>query len=234
MNRADRSGHEDPAQPPLDSPAFGVPASGTAAAPATTTASTINPPPAPAVSTAGDASPVSGRPDAELAALLRIRRKPVRIVGAPPDPATAREPAEVLLRALPVAGVNRRRVGWLVGIAISAWIVAVFARQVGEASAAATRADVVRADNATLAAEVAGLQHERDVVQQRPFIEFQARAYGLGNAQDRRFSLAQNAPPLASNAPGSASVRLIADPPAQSPLDSWLSALFGPSRKVTR
>ena len=77
---------------------------------------------------------------------------------------------------------------------------------------------------------MAALQHERDVVQERSFIEFQARKWGLGNAQDQRFTLAQNAPPLPSNAPGSASVRLAPDPTPQTPLEAWLALLFGPSR----
>ena len=117
-----------------------------------------------------------------------------RVVGAPVHPEQARPPSEVALRALPVAGVSRRRIGWIGGVVISVWIVAVFARQVGEASAAAARADHVREDNAALAAQVAALQHERDVVRERSFIEFQARAYGLGNAQDQRFILDMNGP----------------------------------------
>ena len=160
----------------------------------------------------------------------RPARPPVRIVGAPTPPETARDPAEVALRALPVAGVNRRRMAWLIGIAVSIWIVAVFARQVGEASAASDRADRVRADNAALSAQVQALQHERDVVQQQSFVQFQARAYGLGTAEEKRFTLSANAPPLPSDAPGSASVRLAPAPTPQTPLDSWLSLLFGPSR----
>lgn len=157
-------------------------------------------------------------------------RLPIRVVGAPPDPEKVRASAEVALRALPVAGVSRRRMGWLGGAMISLWIVAVFARQVGEASAAGARADHVRADNAALSAEVAALQHERQVVQERSFVEFQARAYGLGNAQDQRFSLAQNAPPVPPDAPGSASMKLALTPVTQAPMDAWLALLFGPSR----
>jgi hypothetical protein len=167
----------------------------------------------------------------ELSKLVASRRrKAVRVVGAPPAPEQVRPPAELALRSLPVAMVNRRRAGWAIGVLVSVWIVAVFARQVGDASAAASRADQVRVGNAALAQQVAALQHEREVVQDRAFIEFQARGYGLGNAQDQRFTLAQNAPPLASNAPGSASVRLAPEPTPVSPLDSWLSLLFGPSR----
>jgi hypothetical protein len=113
---------------------------------------------------------------------------------------------------------------------VSLWVVADFARQVGDASAAADRAAQVRAENAALTARVEALQHERDTVQQQTFIQFQARAYGLGTAQEKRFTLAANAPALPSDAPGSASVRLAPDPTPQTPLDAWLSLLFGPGR----
>ena len=178
----------------------------------------------------GPDAPAPAEPRSAAIAPARAGRAPVRVVGAPAYPDTTRQPAELALRRLSVAGVSRRRMGWIAGIVISFWIVAVFARQVGQASAAATRADQVRADNATLSAEVAALQHERDVVQERSFIEFQARAFGLGNALDQPFTLAANAPSLAPNAPGSASVRLTAVPAPQTPLNSWLALLFGPSR----
>ncbi len=157
-------------------------------------------------------------------------RLPFRIVGAPPPADVVRDPADVALGALPIAGVNRRRMAWIVGIAVSVWIVAVFARQVGQASAAGDRAAQVRADNAALSAQVAALQHERDVVQQQSFVQFQARAYGLGTAQEKRFTLSQNAPALPSDAPGSASVHLTPASAPQTPLDTWLAMLFGPSR----
>jgi hypothetical protein len=176
---------------------------------------------------ADDAPAVSPGPEAPS----RIRRRLVRIVGAPPEPGVTRPPAEVALRALPIAGVSRRRMTWVLGVVISLWIVAVFARQVGEASAASARADQVRADNAVLAATVTALQHERDVVQERSFVEFQARAFGLGNARDQPFTLAPDAPPLPANAPGSAALQLVPTPAPQTPLDSWLALLFGPARE---
>jgi cell division protein FtsB len=160
------------------------------------------------------------------------RDRPARhvdTVSAAADPG-APESLEASLRALPVAGVSRRRLAWIAGAVVTIWVVAVFARQVGDASAAADRAAEVRAQNNALAAEVAALERERDTLQQRSFVEFQARAFGLGNARDRRFTLTANAPSLAPDAPGSASVRLGSMPEAQSPLDSWLSLLFGPTR----
>jgi hypothetical protein len=156
--------------------------------------------------------------------------RPDRAESTPQSPEGPRQPADAALRALPVAGMSRRRFGWLAGIALSLWIVAVFARQVGEASAAADRADQVRVENAALASQVAALRHERDVVQQRTFIQFQARAFGLGDAHEQRFTLAANAPALASDAPGSASIAMTGEDSPKSPLDSWLSLLFGPTR----
>jgi hypothetical protein len=171
-----------------------------------------------------------GSGDPVEAARTRRLQLPIRVVGQPTPPDAERDPNEVALRALPVAGVNRRRMAWLVGLAVSLWVLAVFARQVGEASAAGDRAAQVRADNTALATQVEALQHERDVVQRQTFIQFQARAYGLGTAQEKRFTLAANAPSLPSDAPGSASLRLAPEPTPQTPLDAWLSLLFGPQR----
>jgi hypothetical protein len=168
-------------------------------------------------------------PDPTPRELSSAHRRPVRVVGTPP-PTSAAEPAEAALRSLPVAGISRRRLAWIAGVVVSVWVVAVFARQVGEASAAAARADGIRADNDALATQVAALQHERDIVQQRSYVEFIARGYRLGTARDQAFTLAPNAPPLSADAAGSAAHRVGAPEASQAPLDSWLSLLFGPSR----
>jgi hypothetical protein len=185
---------------------------------------------APSGATEDSGDPVASTRETDEQARTRRLQLPIRVVGHPMPPEAERDPTAVALRALPVAGVNRRRMAWLVGIAVSLWVVAVFARQVGQASAAGDRADQVRADNAALATQVAALQHERDVVQQQTFIQFQARAYGLGTAQEQRFTLAANAPALPPDAPGSASLRLAPEPTPQTPLDAWLALLFGPGR----
>lgn len=260
MHRAEWPDRADSASPPLDVPDSTIPTDATeaeaavqapdavaavqatdatdalAAAGATTSVDAADAPAA-AGSEEGDLnrddSPTAGadvQPAQGAASPAEKLRPIIRVVGAPPEPEAVREPADVALRALRIAGVDRRRVGWIIGAVISVWIVAVFARQVGEASAAATRADHVRSQNAAIATQVAALQRERDVVQERSFVEFQARKWGLGNAQDQRFTLAQNAPPLPSHAPGSASVRLAPEPTPQTPLEAWLSLLFGPSR----
>ncbi len=134
------------------------------------------------------------------------------------------------LAGLPIAGITRRRVAWLLAAAVSIWIVFVFARQVGDAGAAAGRAERLRIDNSALVSQVDGLQRELDLIQRQAFIEQQARAYGLGGKAERPFTLGPDAAPLPADAPGSASVRLGAKSVPTSPLEVWLDLLFGPSR----
>ncbi len=130
------------------------------------------------------------------------------------------------LSALPIAGITQRRVAIVLGALIAAWIVLLFARQVGEASAASGRAEAMISENAVRHAEIAGLERELDRIQQRRFILQQARAHGLGGHTEIAFTLDRDAPPLPPDAPGSAALRVGA-PTAVSPLESWLSLLFG-------
>ena len=134
------------------------------------------------------------------------------------------------LSGLSIAGLSRRRVAWLLAAIVSVWIVAVFARQVGDAAAATDRADRLRLDNATLVSQVDDLQKELDLIGRQSFIEQQARAYGLGDRGERPFTLGPDASPLPADAPGSAAVRLGAVAEHSAPLDAWLDLLFGPSR----
>jgi hypothetical protein len=130
------------------------------------------------------------------------------------------------LGALPIAGITQRRLAILLGALVAAWIVLLFARQVSDASAAASRADAMIADNAVRHAQIAALERELDRIQQPRFILQQARAHGLGGHNEIAFTLDPDAPPLAANAPGSAALRVGA-PVSVSPLESWLSILFG-------
>ena len=130
------------------------------------------------------------------------------------------------LSALPIAGITQRRMAIVVGVLIAAWIVLLFARQVGDASAASSRAEAMISENAVRHAEIAGLERELDRIQQRRFILQQARAHGLGGHNEIAFTLDADAPPLPPDAPGSAALRVGA-PAAVSPLESWLSLLFG-------
>lgn len=133
------------------------------------------------------------------------------------------------LADLPVAGLTRRRIALLIAALVAAWVIVLFARQVGEASEASTRADQMRAQNEVLAADVAALEQEVALIQRQAYIEQQAREYRLGAPRERPFILADDAPPLAADAPGTAATRLGADAGAATPLDSWLDLLFGES-----
>lgn len=148
--------------------------------------------------------------------------------GQPPAPATFQPfgPGGPDLSALPIAGITQRRVAIVLGALIAAWIVLLFARQVGDASAASSRAEAMIAENAVRHSEIAGLERELDRIQQRRFILQQARAHGLGGHKEIAFTLDVDAPPLPLDAPGSAALRVGA-PNTVSPLESWLSLLFG-------
>jgi len=130
------------------------------------------------------------------------------------------------LAALPIAGITQRRMAILLGALVAAWIVLLFARQVGDASAASSRAEAMIVENAARHAEIAALERELDRIQQRRFILLQARGHGLGGHNEIAFSLDPDAPGLPADAPGSAALRVGA-PAAVSPLESWLSILFG-------
>lgn len=132
------------------------------------------------------------------------------------------------LSVLPVVGINRRRLAFLGAAFATVWIVIIFARQVGEASAASGRVEQLRQDNAQLATDVEALEREFELIQGEPYILLQARAYGVGGPRDIPFSLSER-PDLPEDAPGSAAVRLGAQPEPDTPLESWLSLLFGPS-----
>jgi hypothetical protein len=150
----------------------------------------------------------------------------------PFDPSDAPEAGGRPLDGLSVAGITRRRAAIALAVLVTVWIVAVFARQVGDASAATVRADQIRAENVEIAANVADLRSELQLIQTEPYIVQQARGYALGGLRERPFVLAGDAGPLPSDAPGSAGLRLGARSETRSPLDSWLSVLFGPDPGV--
>lgn len=144
------------------------------------------------------------------------------------DNGAARSLAErVDLTGLSIAGITRRRVAWVAAGLLSIWIVVVFARQVGDAAAASNRAAQLATDNAALAAEVQALQGEVDLIVQPDYVAIQARGHGLGTDREIPFTLAPSVPAPVDGAPGSASARLGATVDRQTPLESWLSLLFG-------
>lgn len=154
--------------------------------------------------------------------------------GAPdtqiPDPVVAAIAADgVDLTSLSIAGIKRRHVGWVAAALVAAWIVVVFARQAAEASSAATRADQIAAENASLTAEIEALEAEFRLIERPVYVAQQARGYRIGTAQEIPFTLDPSVPDPGQNAPGSASVRLGAEEARVTPLESWLSLLFGPT-----
>ena len=151
---------------------------------------------------------------------------------APEDPETAPETAlagRVDLAGLSIVGITKRRVGWVSTAFVALWIVVVFARQVGDAQAASNRAIQVAEDNTALAAEVRALEGELALIVQPEYVGIEARGVGLGNPREIPFTLDPSVPSAVDGAPGSASVRLGAASDRRTPLESWLSLLFGPT-----
>jgi len=156
---------------------------------------------------------------------------------APPEPRGGRERApvgrprpEVSLDGLGVAGIRSRHVAVVAVAIVVAWVLISFAGQVSEAASAAERTERMRADNAVLADGVRALERELGIVAGPAWVAQQARAYQLGEGDERAFRLAPGAPPLAADAPGSPTVRLGAETKRQlSPLEAWLELLFGPA-----
>jgi cell division protein FtsB len=158
----------------------------------------------------------------------------------PADDATALDPAEaaasqglatdgVDLSSLSIAGITRRRVGWIAASLLSAWIIVVFARQAAEASTAANRADEIARENVALVAEIDALEGELEVIERPAYVAQQARGYRLGSPKEIPFTLDPSVASPGPNAPGSASVRIGAQEERATPLESWLSLLFGPT-----
>ncbi len=141
----------------------------------------------------------------------------------PPEELADRSPSD----GGPALPFTRRRLALLVAGLFALWLVGVFARQVGDASAAANQADQMRARNAAMQRDITSLDAELKLIQQPAFVSQMARAYLLGAPREIPFTVDPNAPPLPSDAPGSIGIR--PDEPAQgnSPLDTWLQALFG-------
>ena len=150
-----------------------------------------------------------------------------------PRPATPEQPADdppaprLDPASLPMPSLSRRRVVTAAGVLLAGWLAISFVRQVGEATAATNRAADLRAENAALQDEVARLQDDLTHVQDPRYIQLTGRAFGLGGRGEVPFALAAGAPELTADAPGSAAVRLGAEPIDRSPLDVWLEVLFG-------
>jgi cell division protein FtsB len=144
-----------------------------------------------------------------------------------PEPASP-QAAVPDLSSLPIAGIGRRQLAIILGSILAVWIVAVFARQVGDASAASGRAEQLAASNEALVHDIAAYRRELAFIQRQEYILIEARSYGLGKGREIPFSLAVDAPPLPPDAPGSAAVRVGAEVEQPTPFERWMELLFGP------
>ena len=107
---------------------------------------------------------------------------------------------------------------------LGVWLVLVFGRALTELNEATARQAAVAAENAALEQRLEAGKRELELVQTDSFQRLQARAFGLGEAGERVFSLdseASPAPPIiplgGSNAPAT----------SDTPLEAWLNLLFG-------
>ena len=123
------------------------------------------------------------------------------------------------------SGITRRRLATLLGALLAAWIVIVFARQVGEASAGdRSSRDDGRATTRTRTAEVAGLERELDAdpaTGVRP--PAGARLRPRRTDGDRRSRSIRTRRRCPTNAPGSAALRVgasVAGQPARTLADA--------------
>jgi hypothetical protein len=159
----------------------------------------------------------------------RLSATPSDAVPAAPGlagPAAAATPAQ--LPSIPLAGLTRRRLAWILAAAVAVWILFTFARQVSEAADATARAERARAANATLIDQLERLRAELAFIQQPEFVALQARAYGVGGRGERQFTLSAGAPTLPPDAPGSATQRVGYRVETRTPLDAWITLLFDP------
>jgi hypothetical protein len=138
-------------------------------------------------------------------------------------------PIPPALLGLSVGGLTRRRIAWIAAALVTAWVVIIFGRQVGEASAASARAAELAAENQRAEADLAALRLELDLVARPAYVQLAARAERLGTGREQSFTLAPGASPLPDDAPGSAATAVGAAHRERPPVEVWLSLLFGPA-----
>jgi hypothetical protein len=122
---------------------------------------------------------------------------------------------------------TRRRLALVVGGLFALWLVGVFARQVGEASAAASQADQLRARNAAMEQDVESLRLELELIQNPAFVAQVSRGYLLGAPGEVAFAVDPTATLPGPDAPGSQGIKPETTKQNVSPLESWLEVLFG-------
>jgi len=173
-------------------------------------------------------TPPAARPPRSSTAREADPKSPEDPEAAGPQGEAAPPRERIDLSTLSIAGISRRHVAWIAAGLVSAWIVVIFARQAADAADAAKRANQVATDNTALALEVQRLESELALVVRPEYVAQEARAHQLGGAHEIPFTLDSKVPAPVDGAPGSASARLGAQVDRKSPLESWLSLLFGP------
>ena len=154
-----------------------------------------------------------------------------------PDPATAdpvedaaergggRAPAD--LSSLPIAGLTRRRTAMMLGALVAVWVVIVFARQVGAASAATARAEQMATDNAALTTEVDAMARELSQIQ-RPASCSRGPRVRARRPQGDPVHPRRGRPAAGGRRARLGEPRVGSEAARVSPLDRWLTLLFGP------
>jgi hypothetical protein len=154
--------------------------------------------------------------------------------GSPADPSadagrTSKAIKAIDPAALPMA-ISPRRLAFVAGGLALALLLVAFGHQVSDAAAASDRAAQLQATNAALRSDLANLQGDIGRAGDPTYVAVEARAYGLGAKHEIPFTLAAGAPSLPPDAPGSAALRVGAEPATSSPLEDWLDLLFGSGR----
>ncbi len=107
---------------------------------------------------------------------------------------------------------------------VCAWVVVIFGRALAEANSLTARLVQEQTVNDQLLARVEAGRREIALVQTAAFLDFEARYFGMGRSGEKPFALAAGAPspppitPLGNGSPA---------PAASTPLDDWLTLLFG-------
>lgn len=127
-----------------------------------------------------------------------------------------------LLSGMPAFG--RRALAAVVGLALIFGILVVFSGTLTRSTDAEAAEAQARAERDLMAAEVEAGRLELDYVRSDDFIEWQARAFGLGGPDEQLFRLPEDAPPpdpIVSIGPQEDTA------PAKAPFDAWMDLLFG-------
>ena len=131
--------------------------------------------------------------------------------------------AALRLDSVPLGGLTRRHVAWILGVVLAAMLVLAFARAIAASTAAMTQADALRQSNAELRAEVGRLRAEKELIGSPQFVRIAGRAYGYGRVDEQPFSLSPGAPSPAPVGDGGGD----GDGADASPLDAWIAMFVG-------